>query len=138
MGLIAKYRLINQLFSIGTMRIDGGKKDGNEQMDIQYRKGIELIELVKHYTELARTIRDAGEFLRRCAEISWSNGNEDLVEWNERKGDKMYHLVDLYDEEVVKLKRRLHELIQTSDELLTLRINWRDTETLVLTLYKIL
>lgn len=50
----------------------------------------------------------------------------------------MYHLVDLYDEEVVKLKRRLHELIQTSDELLTLRINWRDTETLVLTLYKIL
>ena len=40
----------------------------------------------------------------------------------------MYHLVESNKEEVNKLKCRLHELIQTLDQPLSLRINWRDIE----------
>lgn len=42
----------------------------------------------------------------------------------------MYQLVELYKGEVIELRWRLHELIQTSDEPLTLHINWRDMEVL--------
>ena len=42
----------------------------------------------------------------------------------------MCQMVELYEEGVIKLKRRLHELIQGSDGPLTLNINWEDAEIL--------
>ena len=78
------------------MKIDGGKEDGNEAVDVKSRKAMQLIELLKHYTRLALMARDTSEFLGRHAEISWSNGDEDSVDWNERKGDRMYYLSELY------------------------------------------
>lgn len=42
----------------------------------------------------------------------------------------MYQMVEIYKEGVIRLKRRLHELIKTSDGLLTLNINWEDVEIL--------
>ena len=56
--------------------------------------------------------------------MSWEDGEEDLVEWNERKGDVLYQMVEFYEEGVVKLKHRLQELIETSDTPLTVNINW--------------
>ena len=47
--------------------------------------------------------------------MSWEHGEEDLVEWKERKGDGLYQMVELFEEEVIKLKRRLQELFETSD-----------------------
>lgn len=61
------------------MRIDGGEKDGNEEVDARSKKAIQLIKLTKQYKELAMTARDAGELLGRRTEISWSNGDEDSV-----------------------------------------------------------
>ena len=86
--------------------------------------------LIKQCRELALTPQDAGEFLRRRVEINYENGEEDLVEWIERKGGELYQLVELHEEGLVKLKNRLHELIQTSDGLLALHINWEDVAVL--------
>ena len=58
------------------------------------------------------------------------HGEEYLVEWNERKGDGMHQMLKSNKEGVMKLKRWLHELIQTSDGLLTLHINWEDVAVL--------
>ena len=38
----------------------------------------------------------------------------------------MYQLVNFYERGVIKLKRLLVELIETSDEPLKVNINWRD------------
>ena len=53
----------------------------------------------------------------------WENGEEDLSEWSERRGDGLYQLVDFYERGVIKLKRLLVELIETSDEPLIVNIN---------------
>ena len=124
--------------STGIIRIDGGEKIWNLEMDANSRKAIQIIELMKQYRELALTARDAGKFLGRRAEISWETGNENLVEWSERKGDGMHPMVELYEEGVIKLKRRLHRLIQTSDGLLTLNVKWEDVEILGLPFHRIL
>ena len=118
-----KYCPINVLCSVGVMRIEGGEMDENEEVDTRLRKTMQLIELIGLYRELAMMARDVGEFLGRCAETIWSNGDEDLVEWNKRKGDRMYQLGEVYEGEVIELKRHVHELVETLDELLNLCIN---------------
>ena len=70
--------------------------------------------------------RDAGEFLGRWTKINWENGEQDLVEWSEIKGDGLYQMVEFYEGIVVKLKRRLQELVETSDTPLTLNRKWED------------
>ena len=72
------------------------------------------------------TSRDAGKFLGRRAVTMWENGEEDLSEWSERRGDGLYQSVDFYERGVIKLIRLLVELIETSDEPFTVNINWRD------------
>ena len=54
------------------------------------------------------------------------HGQEDLNEWSEGKGDDLYPLGNDYEKRVLNLKRLLKELIETSDQLLTLPINWED------------
>ena len=56
----------------------------------------------------------------------WENGEEDLSERSEQRGDSLYQLVNFYERGVIRLKRLLIELIETSDEPLTVNINWRD------------
>ena len=68
----------------------------------------------------------------------WKNGEEDMSEWSERRGDGLYQLVDFYERGVIKLKRLLVELIETSDEPLTVNINWRDVVDLGLPFHRIL
>ena len=85
-----------------------------------------FIELIKQYKELKLTARDAGKFLGRRAVTMWENGEEDLSERSEQRGDRLYQLVNFYERGVIKLKRLLIELIETSDEPLTVNINWRD------------
>ena len=85
-----------------------------------------FIKSIKQYKELALTVRNAGKFLGRRAVTMWENGEEDLSEWSERRGDGLYQLVDFYERGVIKLERLLVELIETSDEPLTVNMNWRD------------
>ena len=63
-----------------------------------------LIGLMKQYNELALTAREVARFLGRQAEVECNRGHEDLVEWNERKGDDIYRMIDQYEGEVIKLK----------------------------------
>ena len=42
------------------------------------------------------------------------------------KGDDLYQSVSFYERGVIKLKRLLVELIETSDEPLIVNINWGD------------
>ena len=60
----------------------------------------------------------------------WENGEEDLSEWSERRGDGLYQLVNFFEGGVIKLKRLLVELIETSDEPITVNINWGDVVAL--------
>ena len=52
-----------------------------------------FIELIKQYKELALTARDAGKFLGRRAVTMWENGEKDLREQSEQRGDSLYQLV---------------------------------------------
>ena len=94
------------------------------EMDAKSKKPMQFIELIKQYKELTLTARDAGKFLGRRAVVLWENGEEDLSEWSERRGDGLYQLVNFYERGVIKLKRLLVELIETLDEPLTMNINW--------------
>ena len=94
--------------------------------------------MIKQYQKLALTTRDAGEFLGRRAETTWEHDEEELSEWNERKGDVLYQLVTFYEKEVIRLKPLFQELIETSDHPFTLNINWEDVRVLGLILYKLL
>ena len=38
----------------------------------------------------------------------------------------MFQIVNVYEEQIVKLKSRFLDLIESSDEPLTVPINWRD------------
>ena len=85
-----------------------------------------FISLIKQYQELAVTARNADGFLGRTAEIIWKHGEGDLSERSERKWGVLYQLVDYYEKRVLNLKRLLKELIETSNQPLTLHINWDD------------
>ena len=96
------------------------------QMDANSQKSMRFISLINQCQELALTARDASEFLRRRAEIMWEHGQEDLSEWIKVKGDVLYQLSNCYEKRVLNLKRLLKELIETSDQPLTVPINWED------------
>ena len=93
-------------------------------LDVKSKKAMHLINSIKQYKELASTARGAGKFLGRKAVTTLELGEEDLSEWSERKGDDLYQLANFYEKGVVKFKRLLLELIETSDQPLTLPINW--------------
>ena len=104
------------------------KTDDNGGMTDNSKKAMNLIDLMKQYKEIALTAREVVHFLGRQAEVHWNGGREDFVEWNERKGNDIYRMIDQYEGEVIKLKRCLYALIQSSDEPLSLNINSRDLE----------
>ena len=97
-----------------------------------------FIKLIKQYKELALTARDTGKLIERRVVTTWKHGGEDLSEWSERKGDDLYHLDGFYERGVVRLKGLLVELIKTSDQPLTVNINWEDVVALGLSFHKIL
>ena len=94
------------------------------ELDAKSSKAMHPINLFKKCEELASTARSAGKFLGRRAATTWELGEEELREWSERKGDDLYQLANFYDKGVVKFKRLLLELIETSGQPLTLPINW--------------
>ena len=126
MGFIPEFCLIKILSSLGIRRVGDEEAIGYIEMDARSKKAMHFIELIKQYKELALTARDAGKFLGRRAVTMWENGEEDLSERSEQRGDRLYQLVNFYERGVIKLKRLLIELIETSDEPLTVNINWRD------------
>ena len=93
-------------------------------MDANSEKAIHFISLIKQYQKLAVTAHDANEFLGRRAEIIWGHSEGDLSERSERKWMVLYQLADYYEKRVLNLKHLLKELIETSDQPLTLPINW--------------
>ena len=49
-----------------------------------------FIAFIKQYEEFAVTVRDAGEFRGRRAEITWEHDEGGLIELSERKWDVFY------------------------------------------------
>ena len=90
MGFIPKFCLINALCSVGYWRVEDEEAIGYVGMDAKSKKAMHFIKLIKNYKELAPTARDAGKFLARRAVTAWENGEEDLTEWSERKGEDLY------------------------------------------------
>ena len=41
-----------------------------------------------------------------------------MVEWNERKGDQMYKMVEFYEKEAAKASNELHNVIDSSDPMM--------------------
>ena len=126
MGFIPEFCLIKSLCSLGNWGIKYEEANGYVEMSAKSKKAMHFIKLIKQYKELALTARDAGKFLGRRAVTIWENGEEDLSERSKQRGDRLYQLVNFYERGVIKLKRLLIELIETSDEPLTVNINWRD------------
>ena len=108
------------------------------QMDANSKKAMHFISLIKQYQELAVTARDADDFLGRRAEIIWGHRKGDLSEQSERKWGVLYQLADYYEKRVLNLKRLLKEMIETSNQPLTLPINWDDVMALHPPFHKIL
>ena len=46
---------------------------------------------------------------------SWHRGDEDMAEWNERKGDQMYEMAEFYEKEAGKPSNERHNIIDSSD-----------------------
>ena len=84
------------------------------------------------------TARDASKFLERRAVTMWENGEEDLSERSEQRGDSLCQLVNSYERGVIKWKRLLVELIETSNEPLIVNINWGDVVALPPPFHRIL
>ena len=103
-------------------------EDGGEI--IKKEKARNLIERIKMYRELALTAREAGAYVGGSAVTWWRHGDEEMVEWSERKGDQLYSIVDFYEREAVKATDQLYELIRSLDVSLDLPINWRDAALL--------
>ena len=122
----------------GIWRVEDEEAIGCMEMDAKLKKAMHFIKLIKQYKELALTARDAGKFLGRRAVTLWENGEEDLSERSEQRGDNLYQLVNFYDRGVIKLKRLLIELIETSDEPLTVNVNLGDVVALHPPLHRIL
>ena len=99
-------------------------------MDANSKKAMHFISLIKQYKKLAVTMRDADEFLGRRAGITWGHGEGDLSERSERKWGVLYQLADYCKKRVLNLKRLLKKLIETSDQPLTLPINWDEVMVL--------
>ena len=66
------------------------------ELDAKPKKAMHLINLIRQCQELALTMRAAGEFLRRRAEITWKHGQGELSERSERKGDVLYQLAHYF------------------------------------------
>ena len=124
MGFIPEFCLVKILCSVGIWTVRDEEAIGYMEMDAKLKKAMHFIKLIKQYKELALTTRDAGKFLGRRAVTIWENGEEDLSEWSERRGDGLYQLVNLYEGGVIKLKHLLIELIETLDEPLIVDLNW--------------
>ena len=124
MGFIPEFCLIKSLCPVGNLGIDNEEAIRNMQMDANSQKAMYFISLIKQCQELALTARDAGEFLRRRAKITWEHGQEDPSDWSEGKGDDLYQLGNDYENKVLNLKRLLKERIETSNQPLALPINW--------------
>ena len=114
------------LCSVGIWRVGDVEAKGYVELDSKSKKAMQFIKLIKQYKELAPTARDAGKYLARRAVTTWENGEEDLSEWSEQKGEGFYQLANYYEKRVLKLKRLLVELIETSDEPLIVNINSKD------------
>ena len=67
------------------------------ELDLKSKKAMQFIKLIKQYKEVALTARDAGKVLGRRAVTTWENGEEDLSERSEQRGDGLYQLVDFYE-----------------------------------------
>ena len=138
MGFIPEFCLIKTLCSVGIWRVRDEEAIGYMKMNAKSKKAMHFIKLIKQYKELALTARDSGKFLGRRAVTMWENGEEDLSEWSERRGDGLYQLVNSYERGVIKWKRLLIELIETLDEPLPVHINWGDVVVLSPPFHRIL
>ena len=123
---------------LSNWRVGDVEAKGYVELNSKSKKAMQFIKLIKQYKELAPTARDAGRFLARRAVTTWENGEEDLSERSEQRGDVLYQLANYYEKRVLKLKRLLVELIETSDEPLTVNINLRDVVALPPPFHKIL
>ena len=95
-------------------------------MDANSKKALHFISLIEQYQELVVTARDADEFLGMRAEIIWEHGEGDLSDRSKRKWGVLHQVDDYYEKSVLNLKRLLKELIETSNQPLTLPIHWDD------------
>ena len=68
-------------------------------------------------------VLESNGFIPRLFIITWGRSERDLSEWSARKGDVLYRLADYYKKRVLNLTRLLNELIETSDQPLTMHIN---------------
>ena len=78
------------LCSVGIWRVGDAEAKGYVELNSKSKKAMQFIKLIKQYKELAPTARDAGKFLVRRVVTTWENGEEDLSEWSERKGEDFY------------------------------------------------
>ena len=124
MGFVPEFCLIKILCPLGNWEIKDEKANGYVKLDGKSKKAMHLINLIKQCKELASTTPGAGKFLGRRVITTWELGEEELSGWSGRKGDDLYQLAKFYENGVVKFKRLLLELIQTSDQPLILAINW--------------
>ena len=71
---------------------------------------------------LVRTPREVGRHFGRSAVALGRGGDEDMVEWNERKGHQMYEMADFYEKEAAKTSNELHNIIDCLDPIM---YRWR-------------
>ena len=49
------------------------------------------------YKELVLTAKEVGAYFGGSVVTWWRYGDEEMVEWGEKKGDQLFSLVELYE-----------------------------------------
>ena len=71
---------------LGVLGKNGGRKSKFCEDVTRKERAEFLIEIINQYGNLAKTAKEVVSHLGRRVVTSWSNGDDDMAEWNERKG----------------------------------------------------
>ena len=99
---------------------EGGNKIRGETR--RKEKARVLIDRINQHNDLARPAKEVGNHLGRDAVTWWCVGDEDMMEWSERKGDHIFDVAEYYGKEAAKGLSKLHRVIGFSDPMM---YSWR-------------
>ena len=94
------------------------KEEASSVKKLQGRGGQDFLEGINQYNDLVRTVKEVGNHLGRNAVTRLRVGDENMIEWHERKGDHVFEMAEYYEKEAAKASRELYRIIGSSDPMM--------------------
>lgn len=62
--------------------------------------------------------KEVGNYFGRNVVPLWRNGDEDMIEWNKRKGGHMFEIAECYERGRAKASNELYRIISSLDPMM--------------------